>query len=150
MTKDYLSQAHDLAKELDDLIYPGMFMITVYFKGDKGYVNNEEMTNLEAVDKATSSVIHRAIQCSCFANGSWLSQVRYSQDLEAIKSQKEEDYCFDMEILNFITTLKVFANEAQKNPTKVYFAEYDSDTELYWTAIDEEIEEQLGNFQDNE
>lgn len=129
--------------------YPGMFLLTISIKGDKALLNGEEMGSIEAVNRTTSRLIPIATQCTCFENSSWLKNGAYEEDFNNIMQQTEEDYMFDMEILNFITCLKVAANKGLKNDKNVYFGAYDSDTGITYILTNEEILEEMKSVETN-
>lgn len=129
--------------------YPGMFLLTISIKGDKAILNGEEMGSIEAVNRATSKLMPMAMECTCFKNGSWVKSVMYCEDLDEIMKQKEEDYDFDMQLINFITCLKVMANKCLKG-NDTYFGCYDDDSWTAWYVKNEEIQEQIDELESEE
>lgn len=134
---------------LQDLCYPGQLIWTIAIQGDKALLNGEEMGSIEAVNRTTSKLIPIAMECTCFENSSWLKNGAYEEDFNNIMQQTEEDYMFDMEILNFITCLKVAANKGLKNDKNVYFGAYDSDTGITYILTNEEILEEMKSVETN-
>lgn len=131
-------------KAVDEFRCPGEpESLIVYIKKDNCIFNQEDMSDLEIMDKIILNLFHKAIMCDNFENGSWLEEVSY-KPIQEIVQQTSEDYYIDTEMMNFIFSLKVAINETRLDSNKEFLLGYDGvGGFMYYAEGKDEIEQFL-------
>lgn len=131
-------------KAVDEFRCPGEpESLIVYIKKDNCIFNQEDMSDLEIMDKVILNLFHKAIMCDNFENGNWLEEVTY-KPIQEIVQQTSEDYYIDTEMMNFIFSLKVAINETRLDSNKEFLLVYDGvGGFMYYAEGKDEIEQFL-------
>lgn len=123
--------------------YENMFLgcdldFHIVVKNDMAFFNGKIYNSKDMVELLYTSVIHKAITCKCFQNGSWLKRVMYS-DLESIRKQDENDYYIDTTLMNLLFSIKVIVNECLINSNDIYYIYYSNEVGDYSIFKNEDL-----------